>query len=65
MLASGKVECEKTIDGSFRQIRHCLSVFLSIWNAPKASLSFGGATNSEFAEILLRFPTEEPLQPMR
>ena len=40
------------------------SVFL-LWNARKASLGFGGATNSEFAKFLLHFPTQETFQPMR
>ena len=31
----------------------------------RSSIGFGGATNSEFAEFLLHFPTEEIFQPMR
>ena len=50
--------------GSVRQIRLRSSVF-SLWNAQKASLGFGGATNSEFAEFLLHLPTEETFQPAR
>ena len=64
-----------TIDGKFvdrktafirrvRQIRLRSSVFL-LWNARKATLGFGGATKSEFAEFLVHFPTEETFQPMR
>ena len=52
------------LSGSVRQIRLRSSVFL-LWNARKASLGVGGATNSEFAEFLLHFPTEETFQPMR
>ena len=40
------------------------SSVLLLWNARKASLGFGGATNSEFAEFLLNFPSEETFQPM-
>ena len=36
-----------------------------LWNTRKASLGFGGATNSEFAEFLLYLPTEGALQPAR
>ena len=46
------------LSGSVRQIRLRSSVFL-LWNARKASLGFGGATYSEFAEFLLHLPTEE------
>ena len=46
------------------QIRLQSSVFL-LWNAQKALLCFGGATNSEFGEFLLHFPMEEIFQPMR
>ena len=52
------------LSGSVRQIRLRSSVFL-LWNARKASLGFGGATNSEFAEFLLHLPTEGTLQPAR
>ena len=52
------------LSGSVRQIRLRPSVFLS-WNARKASLGFGGATNSEFAEFLLNFATKETFRPMR
>ena len=31
----------------------------------RSSIGFGGATNSEFADFLLHFPTEEIFQPMR
>ena len=66
---SGKVECEVTIDGKFverktafirrvRQIMLRSSVFL-LWNARKATLGFGGATNSEFAEFLVHFSAYE------
>ena len=33
-----------------------------IWNDRKASLSFGGATNREFVEFLLHFPSGETFQ---
>ena len=49
------------LSSSVRQIR---LVFL-LWNVRKASLGFGGATNSEFDEFLLHFSTEETFQPMR
>ena len=52
------------LSGSVRQIRLRSSVFL-LWNTWKVSLAFGGATNSEFAEFLLHFPTEETFQLMR
>ena len=58
-----------TIDGKFverktafirrvRQIMLRSSVFL-LWNARKATLGFGGATNSEFAEFLVHFSAYE------
>ena len=40
-----------------RQIRLRSSVFL-LWDAKKTSLDFGGATNSESSEFLIRLPTE-------
>ena len=49
---------------SVRQIRLRSSLCL-LWNARKASLGFGGATNSDFAECLLHLSTEEKLQPVR
>ena len=49
---------------SVRQIMVRSSVFL-LWNARKASLGFDGATNSEFPEFLLYFPSEETFKPMR
>ena len=52
------------LSDSVRQIRLRSSLFL-LWNAHKASLGFGGATNSEFVEFLLHFPTEETFQAMR
>ena len=66
---SGKVECEVTMDGKFverktafirrvRQIMLRSSVFL-LWNVRKATLGFGGATNSEFAEFLVHFSAYE------
>ena len=48
------------LSGSVLQI---LGVLL--WNERKASLGFGGATNSEFAKFLLHLPTEGALQPAR
>ena len=49
------------LSGLVRQITLRSSVFL-LWNARKASLGFGGATNSEFAEFLFHLPTEGTLQ---
>ena len=34
-----------------------------LWNDRKASLRFGGTSNSEFDEFLLHFPSEETFQP--
>ena len=43
----------------------CDRRFFLLWNTRKASLGFGGATNSEFAEFLLHLPTEGALKPAR
>ena len=58
------IERRPRLSGSVRQIMVQSLVFL-LWNARKASLGLGGATNSEFSEFLLHFPSEETFQPMR
>ena len=50
------------LSDSVRQIRVGSLGFL-LWNDRKASLRFGGTSNSEFDEFLLHFPSEETFQP--
>ena len=62
MVDGESVERNTAFVGSVLQIRLRSLVFL-LWNMWKASLGFGGASNSEFAEFLLQFLKEETFQP--